>query len=143
MDSCRSVSTQQDALQLPEYNHLSLSELKEVAVEIQTRFALCDELVQWPEDLQKLVRDMLIQLSQNVAQRLDRNPEKLMHQLYRMDVSEQKIKEAFAAFPARDLAYSIAYLILERQFQKSLLRQQAERFAPPEGSETIESKMDI
>ena len=54
-------------------------------------------------------------LTNEIAQLIDRDFNKLLNMLYRIDVNEQKAKKAFAdAYPARE----IAILIIEREKQK-------------------------
>lgn len=49
---------------------------------------------------------------------IDKDPERLKYILYRIDVKEQKVKEALANEPLTEAAESIANLIINRQLEK-------------------------
>ncbi len=56
-----------------------------------------------------------------VQQLLDRDFERLLNALYRIDVAEHKVKEAMAA--GDDVALNIADLIIAREMQKVATRE--------------------
>lgn len=58
------------------------------------------------------------QLSYRMNQLIKSDFEKLVSLLYRIDVSEQKLKSLLQQFPGEDAGNIIATLILERQEQK-------------------------
>lgn len=64
------------------------------------------------------------QLSDRVNQLIKSDFEKLVSLLYRIDVSEQKLKSLLQQFPGEDAGNIIATLILERQQQKLKTRKQ-------------------
>lgn len=49
---------------------------------------------------------------------------KLIHILYRLDISEKKLKALLASEPATDAGLLIAGMMIERQLEKIKLRQQ-------------------
>ncbi len=53
---------------------------------------------------------------------LDRNPEMLMHILYRIDVAERDVKRVFAESAPRDIPPHLADLLIERQLLKLKIR---------------------
>ena len=57
-----------------------------------------------------------------IAALLDRNPEYLMHILYRVDVAERDVKQAFGTAPAQDIPAHLADLLIERQLLKLKIR---------------------
>lgn len=67
------------------------------------------------------VDDFLPILTKFIQHLLDRDFERLLNGLYRIDVSEEKVKQAFAI--EKDVAESIASLIIEREFQKVATRE--------------------
>lgn len=58
------------------------------------------------------------QLSERMNQLIKSDFEKLVSLLYRIDVSEKKLKSLLQQFPGEDAGNLIATLILERQEQK-------------------------
>ena len=64
------------------------------------------------------------QLSDRMNQLIKSDFEKLVSLLYRIDVSEQKLKSLLQQFPGEDAGNIIASLILERQEQKLKTRKQ-------------------
>ena len=70
-------------------------------------------------------REELVQfLSVHINQLINSDFQQLVNLLYRLDVSEQKLKECLANNPAEDTAPMIARMIIERQEQKIKSRQQ-------------------
>ena len=69
------------------------------------------------EDLQALIADRVNHLIQHDFQQL-------IFVLYRIDVSEQKLKLLLNQHPAEDAGKLIAAMIIERQLQKIATRQQ-------------------
>ena len=53
---------------------------------------------------------------------LDRNPEMLMHILYRIDVAERDVKHVFAESAPKDIPAHLADLLIERQLLKLKIR---------------------
>lgn len=64
--------------------------------------------------------ELIKELVRAVQYLIDKDFEKLMHILYRIDVSESKVKEAFGL--EQDVAKQIAILIIEREEQKVITR---------------------
>lgn len=67
------------------------------------------------------------QLAAYINQLIKNDFEKLVTYLYRIDVSEQKLKSLLKQFPDEDAGNIIASLILERQEQKLKTREQFSR----------------
>ncbi len=63
------------------------------------------------------------QLARYIDELINHDFEKLINLLYRLDVSEDKLKSVIASHPS-EIAVSITRLILERQLEKIQLRQQ-------------------
>ena len=57
-----------------------------------------------------------------IASLLDRNPEMLMHILYRIDVAERDVKQVFGESPPKDIPAHLADLLIERQLLKLKIR---------------------
>ena len=53
---------------------------------------------------------------------LDRNPEMLMHLLYRVDVAERDVKRVFGESSPKDIPAHLADLLIERQLLKLKIR---------------------
>jgi hypothetical protein len=68
--------------------------------------------------------ELLRLLTSHINNMINSNLEQLINLLYRIDVSEQKIREFLANKPGEDAAPLIARLIIERQEQKIKSRQQ-------------------
>ena len=71
--------------------------------------------------------DLLRLLTTHVNNLLDSDFEKLVSLLYRLDISEKKLRECLAINAGQDAAPLIALLIIERQEQKIKSRQQYTR----------------
>lgn len=82
------------------------------------------------DELQEKMGEYLNELIQN-------NFDKLIMLLYRIDVSEQKLKQLLQQQPQQDAGKMIARLIIERQLQKIKSRQQ---FSPRGDDFTSEEK---
>ena len=71
------------------------------------------------EDAIHRVRDELHRrVAEHVARLLDRSPELLLSILYRIDVAEHRVREAFATEPPDALPGRLADLIIERHLRK-------------------------
>jgi len=66
------------------------------------------------------VDDLLKELTRAIEHLIDKDFEKLMQILYRIDVSETKVKQAFGL--EQDVATQVAKLIIEREQQKVITR---------------------
>ncbi len=64
--------------------------------------------------------ELIKELARAIQFLIDKDFEKLMHILYRIDVSEIKVKAAFGL--EQDVAQQIALLIIEREEQKVITR---------------------
>ena len=71
--------------------------------------------------------DLLRLLTTHVNNLLDSDFEKLVSLLYRLDISEKKLRECLTVNAGQDAAPLIALLIIERQEQKIKSRQQYTR----------------
>lgn len=76
--------------------------------------------IELPEKLS--LHELHIQLAKYIDHLIRVNFEKLLALLYRIDVSESKLKELLKEHPDEDAAKLIATLIIERQMQKMKLR---------------------
>jgi len=83
-------------------------------------------------DFPELVsREKIIEaLSWRVDQLIAGNPDQLFSMLYRLDISERRIKEAMAS--EEEVTKKIAALIYERQLEKIISRQHFRSSGPPE-----------
>jgi hypothetical protein len=70
------------------------------------------------------VEELTAMLSVYVNQLLQSNFEKLVSLLYRIDVSEKKLKQLLKDHPKEDAGNIIALLIIERQLEKIKSRRQ-------------------
>ncbi len=61
-------------------------------------------------------------LIEKIIQLLDRNPDMLMHILYRVDVAERNVKRVFAESAPTDIPPHLADLLIERQLLKLRIR---------------------
>lgn len=68
--------------------------------------------------------ELQIQLSNYINQLIQTDFQKLISCLYRIDVSESKLKQLLQQRPEEDAGKIIAALIIERQLQKIISRQQ-------------------
>ncbi len=78
--------------------------------------------IELPEKLS--LNELHIQLAKYINHLIQVNFEKLLTLLYRIDVSESKLKELLQEHPGEDAGKIIASLIIERQMQKIKLRNQ-------------------
>ena len=81
--------------------------------------------------------ELEIQLSAYINQLIQTDFQKLITLLYRIDVSEPKLKELLKQNPEEEAGRIIAALIIERQVQKIKTRQQ---FGRQQGGFTEEEK---
>lgn len=89
---------------------------KQVAEGLSTAFAINFPLNGSFEAIREILADKLRML-------IDRDPERLIFLLYRLDVSENKVRALLAAGNP-DTAMDLARLIIERQLQKIKTRNQ-------------------
>ena len=82
---------------------------KELAIDLPTNISM-----------EELVRQIAIEVNHLI----DKNFQKLVGILYRMDVSEPKLKNLLANHPQADAGIIIAQLMIERQLQKMATRKQ-------------------
>ena len=71
--------------------------------------------------------ELQIQLSAHINQLIQTDFEKLIYLLYRIDVSEPKLKQLLQQHPEEDAGKIIAALIIDRQLEKIKTRQQFSR----------------
>ena len=65
--------------------------------------------------------ELVKELTRAIEYLIEKDFEKLMHILYRIDVSEAKVKEVFGL--EQDVAEQIALLIIKREQQKIITRE--------------------
>jgi len=93
--------------------------IQETASDIQNYLELTSSLVPLEfEDYQKL-RDRLVIV---ISEMLDDDFNRLLNLLYRMDVSEEKVKRAFVPGQPGSISEDLADLVLQREIQKILTR---------------------
>lgn len=83
----------------------------------------------------KTYQELLEKLASKVQYLLNSDFNQLIHLLYRMDVSEKKLKTMLQEHPGEDAAFIIARLMIERTMQKIKIRQQykdSDRVIPDE-----------
>jgi hypothetical protein len=78
--------------------------------------------IELPEKIS--LAELHLQLSRHINQLIQADFEKLLSLLYRIDVSETKLKQLLKEHPGDDAGDIIASLIIERQEQKIELRKQ-------------------
>lgn len=87
--------------------------------QIQNKLNLRSDLIQEVDN-----EEQLLQLIEQLVQELiDNDFEKLLLVLYRLDISEKKVKTALEVEGAENAANSIAKLILEREREKIKTRE--------------------
>ena len=57
-------------------------------------------------------------LENAISELLDKDFNKLLNALYRIDVSEQKVTEILHEVPQKEMAAKLAIIVIERQLQK-------------------------
>lgn len=97
--------------------------LKLVAQQIEKDFAEANIQIEITETPEKAFSEILKQISQQLYWLLNHNNTKLYQLLYRIDLSEQKLKKIMVE-DLRDTSHVIAEQILLREFQKVLFRLQ-------------------
>ncbi len=90
-------------------------ELKELIQTVNNSMA-----IELPEKIS--LPELHIQLAKYIDHLIRVNFDKLLTLLYRIDVSESKLKQLLKEHPEEDAAKIIASLIIERQVQKIKLR---------------------
>jgi len=86
-----------------------------------------------PEDLKN--EDILSKLAEEINQLILVNFERLVQLLYRIDVSEMKLKILLKENPDQDAGKIIASLIIERQLQKIKSKNERIKNQYPESNE--------
>jgi orotate phosphoribosyltransferase-like protein len=90
------------------------NDIAEVSILIRRDFNLGnEELVQ-----QTTMDELKVRLTQIVTYLLDKDFEKFLHAMYRMDINEEKLKVALASDPPEQVAPNVAQLIIQRELQK-------------------------
>lgn len=69
-----------------------------------------------------ILNELKEQLTKIINLLLDKDLQRLLNTMYRMDVSEQKFKEALTLNPPSEVAPAIAQLIIERELRKVITR---------------------
>jgi hypothetical protein len=84
-------------------------------------------------DLEKVQSpEWFVQLTESVNDLIKYDFKRLVQLLYRLDVSEKKIRDSLSANEGEDAAKLIATLFLERQIEKIKTRQSFKTFNPEE-----------
>jgi len=94
------------------------NDITEVSSLIRRDFGLGNE-----ELVQSTTMDELkAKLTQIITYLLDKDFERLLHAMYRMDINEEKLKIVLASDPPENVAPNIAELIIQRELQKVVTR---------------------
>lgn len=94
-------------------------------------------LISGETDLQRIHSEKFFsQLVEGIQELLNHDIEKLIALLYRIDVSEEKIKSALSSSEAENTATQLAQLILDRMFLKIKTRSQT----PDPGPDTTDEE---
>ena len=94
-----------------------------MTVEIELTKYIGNELaIELPDNIS--MEDLTGAIAIEVNHLIDKNFQKLVGILYRMDVSEPKLKNLLANHPQADAGIIIAQLMIERQLQKIATRKQ-------------------
>jgi hypothetical protein len=97
--------------------------------------SVLDEVISC-NDIAVLNDDLLIQkLADYINQLILVNFERLVHLLYRIDVSEAKLKYLLKENPAKDAGRIIALLIIERQVQNIKFKKEMSESERDDGGE--------
>ena len=80
-----------------------------------------------PFQPESALKEMMQSLAEKINQMITNDFEGLVQQLYRMDISEVKLKELLKANPTQNAGAIIAGLLVERQAQKIKSRQENSR----------------
>ncbi|HEY3250310.1 MAG TPA: hypothetical protein VGK25_04255 [Ignavibacteria bacterium] len=93
-----------------------MEESKELTEAISSRFELAKAETLTLEDLKKA-------LCIRIRDLLDKNVERLLSMLYRVDLSQKRLDEIFEKGSKDDIALKIADAVIERQLQKIKTRE--------------------
>ncbi|HBB26303.1 MAG TPA: hypothetical protein DCZ59_08565 [Bacteroidetes bacterium] len=93
--------------------------LTSAAERISTAFDLAEVEDALPEVRLEHIRRLLVE---RIVELLNRNPEKLMSILYRIDVSERRVNEIMTKSFPTEVPLHLADLIIERQLAKARSR---------------------
>lgn len=88
--------------------------MKEIIQQINKTFELRDDLIATIDNEEKLVHI----LSLYVQELINKDFEKLLYLLYKIDVGEQKVKESILEATPEQAHIAIAKMIIEREKQK-------------------------
>jgi hypothetical protein len=96
-----------------------------------TNIAVLDEI--FSINSEESLKDKILfeNLAAEVNHLIQTDFEKLVNMLYRIDVSEIKLKEMLKSHPDQDAGHIIAGLLVERQIQKNRLKKEFSRSTPP------------
>jgi hypothetical protein len=94
--------------------------IKETAAIVQNDFYFEDLKDNLPQTAEDGYQKILEQLSKRIAYMLDYEFEHLMQIFYRIDLNEQKVKQAITS--AESPSQKLAHLVIEREMQKAQTR---------------------
>jgi len=66
----------------------------------------------------KNFKDVIVWLQKEIQYLLDNNFEKLLNIMYRIDIGEDRFREALSNQRSKDISYELAELVVERELQK-------------------------
>src|SRR5262245_53217142 len=95
---------------------------KQDLAEISQKWGLSPNASQLPYD--NLFEEIVRELARRVEVLMNRDPRKFNNELYRLDVSEMKIKEVLRTRKGDAVFEGLARIILERELQKARTRRE-------------------
>ncbi len=97
--------------------------IKETAIDIRDRFGL-EKTPNELTDQQQQYDALKKLLSARIEEMIDHEFDRFVNLLYRIDISESKVKEALAEQPFSKGVEKVADMIIQRQLQKIATRRQ-------------------
>ncbi len=97
--------------------------IEATAVDLFQQFEIEGDARQLPTEHDPMVVLRSI-IAEKIRYLIDKNPERLKHVLYRIDVNEQQVKKALAEEALAEAVDTIADMIIKRQLEKVTTRQQ-------------------
>lgn len=101
-----------------------MSDFSPLANSIFSSFEIDNSYLPQASDESELFRQLRAVLIRRIEELLEKDSEKLMWILYRIDVSEKKVRASLEANSSSDYAQVLADLIIERQIEKARTRAQ-------------------
>jgi hypothetical protein len=99
-----------------------MSEFTPVADSLFSFFEIDESYRPASGDEEQLFQELRKVLIRRIEELIERDTEKLMWVLYRIDVNEKKVREALMVNSSLNYAEALADLIIERQIEKAISR---------------------